>query len=102
MVNNAKLDDLPDYSIKVAGSKVTFINREEDQRQWTLNRRLKLSDIAFEDARAVAPGWDVYVLEEKWRAWALRISEEGGEAPRDPDRAFVGFCRRWAEKKSLA
>ena len=43
-------------------------------------------------ARDVAPGWDVYHLEREWRDWIV-------EAPRDADAAFVGFCRKWFEKR---
>lgn len=41
----------------------------------------------YENARALAPGWDVYVLEQEWRAWIT-------EPPRNPDSAFLGFCRK--------
>lgn len=38
-------------------------------------------------ARASAPGWDIHVLEQEWRAWVKVI-------PKNPDAAFVGFCRK--------
>ena len=44
----------------------------------------------FERARKIAPGWDVRVLLDDWRAWA---SEK--EIPvRDPDAHFLSFCKR--------
>jgi hypothetical protein len=43
----------------------------------------------FEKAKAAAPGWDVYALEQEWREWAA-----GKKAPAHPDRAFVAFCRK--------
>ena len=43
-------------------------------------------------ARAAAPGWDVRHLEREWRDWVT-------EPPRDPEAAFVGFCRKWYEKR---
>jgi len=50
------------------------------------------------DARSLAPGWDIYVLERKWRAWvAKNVEEGGGDPPRDPDRAFLGFCKKYQE-----
>ena len=78
---------------------VTFTNREEARREKQISHGLKLSDIAFEDARAAAPGWDIYLLEQKWRAWVLRVIDEGGDPPRDADRAFVGFCQKWFETR---
>lgn len=48
----------------------------------------------YDRARAAAPGWDVRVLEQEWRAWA-------GEVPKNADAAFVGFCKnRFAERGS--
>ena len=46
----------------------------------------------YDAARAAAPGWDVYYLEREWREWIV-------EPPRDADAAFVGFCRKWFEKR---
>lgn len=46
----------------------------------------------FECAGAAAPGWDIYHLEREWRDWII-------ELPRDADRAFVGFCAKWFEKR---
>lgn len=46
----------------------------------------------YAQARQAAPGWDVRVLEQEWRAWASAV-------PQNPDAAFVGFCKkRFAEK----
>ena len=46
----------------------------------------------YHEARMVAPGWDVRVLEREWREWVT-------EAPRSPDAAFIGFCRKVFEKR---
>ena len=56
---------------------------------------IRLSPGAYETAREAAPGWDVYVLEQEWRMWM-------SEPPRHPDSAFVGFCRKWYERKGRA
>jgi hypothetical protein len=46
----------------------------------------------YDRARRAAPGWDVRVLEQEWRAWA-------GEVPKNAEAAFLGFCKkRFAEK----
>ncbi|TRD15233.1 replication initiator protein A [Palleronia caenipelagi] len=55
----------------------------------------------YELARALAPGWDVYVLEQEWRNWSARIVNDGGSLPQNAEKAFLGFCRkRFAEKGS--
>ena len=51
------------------------------------------SDV-YDDARTVAPGWDVYFLEREWRGWIT-------EAPRHPESAFIGFCKKWFERKGF-
>ncbi len=51
-----------------------------------------LNPETYNDARIVAPGWDVYHLEREWRDWIT-------EAPRDADAAFIGFCRKWYERR---
>jgi len=48
----------------------------------------------FEKAKAAAPGLDVYYLEQEWREWI----NKKGERPKNPDAAFIGFCRRKAIK----
>ncbi|MEI2802550.1 MAG: replication initiation protein, partial [Trichococcus flocculiformis] len=55
---------------------------------------LRLSTIAFEKAREVAPGWDIYNLEQQWRTW---ISDK--PKPEKPDKAFIGFCRQKFKKE---
>ena len=46
----------------------------------------------YDMARAAAPGWDVHVIEAEWRAWA-------STKPRNPEMAFLGFCKKWAQQR---
>ena len=46
----------------------------------------------YDMARAAAPGWDVHMIEQEWRRWAT-------QAPRNPEMAFLGFCRKWVEQR---
>ncbi|MCP4936527.1 MAG: replication initiation protein [bacterium] len=55
---------------------------------------LRLSTVAFEKAREVAPGWDVYALEQEWREWMSKKPK-----PDKPDQAFIGFCRKKHKKE---
>ena len=41
---------------------------------------------------AAAPGWDVHAIEAEWRAWA-------STTPRNPEMAFLGFCKKWAQQR---
>ena len=87
---------MPDYSVTLEpGDMVVFRNRgsvpapaEDPKGAWVGS----LNPETYNDARIVAPGWDVYHLEREWRDWMT-------EAPRDPDAAFIGFCRKLYERR---
>lgn len=55
----------------------------------------KLAPDTYDAARQAAPSWDVYYLEREWRMWM-------SETPKHPDAAFVGFCRKWYERRGRA
>lgn len=46
----------------------------------------------YDMAREAAPGWDVRMIEQEWRQWA-------SDVPRNPEMAFLGFCRSWSERR---
>ena len=54
---------------------------------------LRVSEKTFDQARRLAPGWDVKWLHEQW----LQTSTEPGKHIRQPDRAFLAYCRKVAE-----
>ena len=56
----------------------------------------RLKTATYEKARQAAPGFDVYALEQDWREWIAKK----GEQPKNPDSAFIGFCRRKAQPKT--
>ncbi len=95
----AAVNHLPDYSIELLeGDKVRFVNRRAAKKVEDATGKILLSSDAYHDARQLAPGWDIYMLEQKWRAFMAERIEEGMGAPRDPDAAFCGFCRKWMER----
>lgn len=87
---------IPDYSMSLDGEVVIFSNRNsmvlaKTSESWTG----RLDPEAFHDARTVAPGWDVHMLEQEWRSW---LGENEIE-PKSPARHFVKFCQSWLEKR---
>ena len=67
-----------------------------DARLRDKEKQLDLFDVrlrpdTYEEARKVAPGWDVYILEADWREWGRR---QLGWPPDKPDAAFLGFCKQ--------
>lgn len=87
---------IPDYSVEFeSDDMVLFRNRGTIARVQTDNggaMEYSISGDGYEEAATVAPGWDVYHLEQEWRGWT-------SEPPRNADAAFVGFCRKWYERR---
>jgi len=89
---------MPDYSVTLDDDDmVIFRNRGTVPNSSSVDdtKRVEIGGLnpdTYNDARIVAPGWDVYHLEREWRDWIT-------EAPRDPDAAFIGFCKKWQERR---
>lgn len=49
----------------------------------------------IEQAREVAPGWDVRAIEHEWRVWL----GDNDVQPRAPEAHFLKFCRSWFERR---
>jgi plasmid replication initiation protein len=93
----AKHDHLPDYSVELdeETDKVIFKNRGNFSLPLPTvqdTNVVSLKPDTYEHAREYAPGWDIYHIEREWRDWLT-------EPPRNPDAAFLGFCRKWYEKR---
>lgn len=83
-------DHLPDYEmVEVPGDKIAFSLRGGLVEEAGPGLP-PLASETLEEARALAPGWDVYALEAEWRAyWA----SSGRPRLRSADKAFLGFVR---------
>jgi plasmid replication initiation protein len=97
---NAKHDHIPDYSVRLDGNNVRFTNRKTMKAlpspETTLFPVLDLE--TYNDARIVAPGYDVYYLEQEWRNFWV---ETGKPELKNPDAAFIGFCKRRHDKHPM-
>lgn len=99
--NLAKHDHLPDYHVafEAEHDMVIFQNRgtmkmsqhSQMRPMWTGH----LKGDVYLDARAVAPGWDIYMLEDEWRAWLA----ENEITPDYPEKHFLKFCSSWFIKR---
>lgn len=86
---------MPDYSVRMEETDmIVFRNRGTmtPPHQPSIPSSVYLSDKALEEGRKAAPGWDIYQLEREWREWMT-------EPPRDPEAAFIGFCRKVFERR---
>lgn len=85
--NNAH-GHIPDYDfdiedhLLVIRSRGTLANHEHQP-----GIRISLRPETYQNARYLAPGWDVYQLELDWRGWIK-------SPPKNADQAFLGFCRK--------
>jgi plasmid replication initiation protein len=90
---------IPDYSVEYESEDMILFRNRGTIRSLTCEVRTEVAEIrlspdAYEEAKLVAPDWDVYMLEQEWKGWIT-------ERPRDSDAAFVGFCRKWFERRGL-
>ena len=85
----AEQDHLPDYRIALEDGMVVFRNRMTFLPKAEVSYP-RLDPEAYHDAKLVAPGYDVYVLEQDWRDWWV---QSGTPELGSPGKAFVGFCR---------
>jgi plasmid replication initiation protein len=88
---------MPDYALHLDGDMVIFENRGTmDSVVLDTPNKIKLAGDTYQKARVAAPGWDIHYLEQTWYNW---MADGGLDAPRDPDKAFIGFCAKWFEKR---
>ncbi|WP_193143434.1 replication initiator protein A [Meridianimarinicoccus sp. MJW13] len=89
----AAADPLPDYSLEVIEGDLVRIT----PRAAVIDPGdgPALPPEALDEARAVAPGWDVYALEADWRRYWVTT---GRPRLRSPARAFVAYCAKRASK----
>ena len=90
---------LPDYALTFKDDILYFQNRETmpvlQSQQSDMISDVQLDPETYHDARTVAQGWDVYYLEHIWRNWVT-------ERPRNPDKAFISFCDKYARNHGAA
>lgn len=96
----AEHDHLPDYRViyQSADDMVIFTNRNtmpvEIEKPVFSVSDIQLDPETFDVARAVAPGWDIYHIEQEWRDW---IKDK--QKPHDSNAAFLAFCKKWFERR---
>ena len=87
---------IPDYSIEMDDGEMIVLRsrgtagivpgRFDDAKIGYLNA------MTYEAAKEACPGWDIYYLEREWLEWMT-------EDPSNRDAAFIGFCRKWFERR---
>lgn len=90
--DDARHNHMPGYSFQLTGDMVEMRPKPSAQQLSLLPEGpgLQLPAEAYEAARELAAGWDIYGLEGEWRDWLAKK----GIQPRDPTRHFLAFCKR--------
>lgn len=100
VADNEKYDHIPDYifalesDLFIARPRPEFLALGKPDNNDLLYYALMLKGETTEQAKELAPGWDIYILEDEWRQWIAGKVEKGEKRPRDPDKSFLGFCRK--------
>jgi hypothetical protein len=88
--------DLPPKKLmpdSIAGSSAKFYTKPKPTQTYTpetMELLPLLDPETYEDAKRVAPGYDVYSLEKQWRtSW----KRNGKKFISNPDMAFIGYCK---------
>jgi hypothetical protein len=95
---DAEHHHMPDYAVRLDGDNVRFTNRSTMKPLPSPEHTLfpLLDAETYNEARIVAPGYDVYYLEEQWREFWLA---SGKPELKSPDAAFIGFCKHRHQQK---
>ncbi len=86
------VDHLPGYHLEEEPGDIIRVSRRDVVLD--AGDKLHLKPETLEEARRIAPGWDVYALESDWQAWWVR---SGRRPLRSPDKAFLGWVRKTTE-----
>jgi len=82
-------DTLPDYRILEEEGDILRLTPRRVAPEMPLGGPL-LDPETFDEARRLAPGWDVHALEAEWKAW---WHETGRPRLRSTDKAFLGWIK---------
>lgn len=90
---------MPDYAVTLDGENVRFTSRSASMAGKREADDAPLLDTeTYHDARTVAPGLDIYALEQEWRMFWI---DSGKPELKSPDAAFIGFCKRRYEQQKM-
>lgn len=95
-----KHDHLPDYTVLFdeTSNNVIFKNKESWWRDKPTDPKRSLPSFettTYEKAKEVAPQFDVYGLEQEFRAWWF---DSNKPVPKDLEKAFLGFCKQRSKR----
>jgi len=90
ITDDANHDHMPGYSFHIDGDMVEIRRKAAETRPPLPGPQIQLSTSTYDQARALAPGWDVHAIEADWRDWIAKKAI----TPWHADRHFLAFCKR--------
>ena len=87
--DDARHDHLPEYSFCFDQNILEVRPKSERVGPLVMPGALRVAPESIEEARKLAPGWDVYALENEWRSWVT----EKEILVREVNAHFLSFCR---------
>ena len=89
--DDAQHNHMPGYTFTLDGDMVDMaIKKVAPARPAPAYDEIRLNPGTFDEARSLAPGWDVHGLEGEWRDWIVKAKI----TPANPDALFLSFCKR--------
>ncbi|SDM04254.1 replication initiator protein A [Aliiruegeria lutimaris] len=92
---DAEYDHMPDYHIRIDETRDHLVATSRGTVGADPGATISIPPLdpeVYDMARSAAPGWDIHMIEAEWRGWAT-------DQPRNPEMAFLGFCRKWYERR---
>ena len=83
-------DHMPGYKLRFDGDIVVMTPKTEPKQLELISQELSLTDSIRARAKELAPGLDIYALEDEWRDWL----DKRRLHPRSAERHFLAFCKR--------
>ncbi|MCF6319787.1 MAG: replication initiator protein A [Proteobacteria bacterium] len=102
--DDEKHGHMPDYIFNLMGDMLHVTPKDTFTEKYGTHRAqdaitgqyiIPLKPETLERAREVAPAWDIHMLVSEWRTY----SAQQKTPPKNPDKAFLGFCQKWFEKR---
>lgn len=91
IADDAAHNHLPDYTMMIEGHNVVFRPKTTEAVVSLPLQALRFRNPdTLDEAKQLAPGWDVYALENDWRAWVYEKAID----VKDADKHFLAFCKK--------
>jgi plasmid replication initiation protein len=79
------------FDIRKTKERLAIDAKLKDQAKQLNLFDVRLKTPTYDKAKTLASGWDVYALEAEWKAWG---NQQKDWPPKNPDAAFLGFCKQ--------